>query len=142
VLQGEGRGCARVSRWDSTWGVYRVVVELVVVERVVVERVGFCDVVDVVVMRGRVSPPVVAIGTPPPVSVAVVPLVDDATGAVGACDVSVSAVLPVQLAQTVITAAIAMSFLMVIRNLLIDREQSSRPVGLTCENIRVEVLYG
>jgi hypothetical protein len=33
-------------------------------------------VVDVVVTRGRVSPPVVEIGLPPPVSVAVVPVVD------------------------------------------------------------------
>ena len=32
--------------------------------------------VDVVVTRGRVSPPVVVIGLPPPVSVAVVPVVD------------------------------------------------------------------
>jgi len=34
------------------------------------------DVVDVVVTRGLVSPPLVVIGLPPPVSVAVVPVVD------------------------------------------------------------------
>ncbi|MGH9421171.1 MAG: hypothetical protein ACRD3J_14435 [Thermoanaerobaculia bacterium] len=100
------------------------------------------DVVDVVDTRGRVSPGGVAIDPPPPVSVAVVPLVDDAVGAVGGCDVSVSAVLPLQPAQIVITARTTNNFEMLIHGLLIDIEQSSRPVGVTCEQHSVEVVYG
>jgi hypothetical protein len=48
----------------------------VVVDSDVVDAFIEDVVVDVVVMRGRVSPPVVVIGLPPPVSVAVVPVVD------------------------------------------------------------------
>jgi len=48
----------------------------VVVDSDVVDAFVEDVVVDVVVTRGRVSPPVVEIGLPPPVSVAVVPVVD------------------------------------------------------------------
>jgi hypothetical protein len=67
---------------------------------------------DVVVTLGRVSPPVVVIGVPPPVSVAVVPVVEDCTAAAGSCGLSAGLLLHPALSAT--RAAKGRSFLIVI----------------------------
>jgi hypothetical protein len=56
-----------------------------------------------------------------------VPLVDDVADAVGLSEVSVSAVLPPQPAQIVITAATANTFMMLIRDLLIGHRAIVAP---------------
>jgi hypothetical protein len=96
-------------------------------------------VVDVVATRGRVSPPVVLIGAPLPVSVAVVPLVVVWTVAVESTDRSVRP--PHETTRSPATAA-TMVLLMIIVTSFCKLEQSSRPVGLTCERLRPEAVYG
>lgn len=67
---------------------------------------------DVVVTLGRVSPPLVVIGVPPPVSVAVVPVVDDCTTAAGSCGLSAGLLLHPALSAT--RATKGSNFLIVI----------------------------
>jgi hypothetical protein len=105
----------------------------VVVDSDVVDAVVEDVVVDVVVTRGCVSPRVVAIGVPAPVSVAVVPV---------ACVLVVSVAARVRSdgvpphAATMAIAARAVRTRLICMNIsLSDTEQSSRPVGPDHEDI-------
>lgn len=90
------------------------------------------DVVEVVVTRGRVSPPLVVIGEPAPVSVAVVPVADGLIVSVTAW--VLSAGLRLHAAQIAIAAMAARILLICIVTSWRRAEQSSRPVGANREH--------